>query len=66
MENCSTCKFSFIVGMDMGCRRYPPTVMQTVQPDVLRGGTPRMVIQSMSPPTSKNGWCGEYQLKVTE
>lgn len=44
------------------CRRYPPTALQAIVNDPLRG--PQQVAASMSPPTSPESWCGEFAPRI--
>ena len=65
-DNCGTCKYSFTVQMNMGCRAHPPTLFTGIEPDMIMGGQPRMSVRSMFPPVTGDFWCGEYQPKDKE
>jgi hypothetical protein len=65
-EECGTCRFSKIFGADLYCLRYPPTMFVDIEPDVLRGGAPRMSRRSTWPNVQKTFWCGEYQGEVKD
>lgn len=54
-EECGVCRFSLpIRGLDMVCRRYPPTVPATMS-------TPCVTVFPQIGPAD---WCGEFSRKV--
>lgn len=53
---CETCKFFFIDGEAMLCRRHPPTVVVIPTPKQYE-----FKLQSCFPTMLPSGWCGEHR-----